>query len=86
MLPCFGFDLNSLFSAGAIWSSQMPSKLEQHLPFSDRAEREALFASITEVASKPRGHPVREGVISGMYSVLPLFPLSYVISQLTATS
>ncbi|KAJ6597052.1 drug:h+ antiporter [Mycena vulgaris] len=54
--------------AGAIWSSQMPSKLAHHLPFLSQPERDGLFGSIIEAASKPRGDPVREGVISGMHS------------------
>ncbi|KAJ7905680.1 major facilitator superfamily domain-containing protein [Mycena olivaceomarginata] len=56
--------------AGAIWSSEMPSKLAQHLPFLSQAERDKLFSSITEAASKPRGDPVREGVISAYGDVM----------------
>ncbi|KAJ7343319.1 major facilitator superfamily domain-containing protein [Mycena albidolilacea] len=56
--------------AGAIWSSEMPSKLTQHLPFLSQAERDKLFGSITEAASKPRGDPVREGVISAYGDVM----------------
>ncbi|KAF7338159.1 hypothetical protein MVEN_02040800 [Mycena venus] len=56
--------------AGAIWSSEMPSKLAQHLPFLSQAERDKLFGSITEAASKPRGDPVREGVISAYGDVM----------------
>ncbi|KAF8212062.1 major facilitator superfamily domain-containing protein [Mycena galopus ATCC 62051] len=56
--------------AGAIWSSEMPSKLREHLPFLSQAERDKLFGSITEAASKPRGDPVREGVISAYSDVM----------------
>lgn len=43
----------------------MPSKLAIHLPFLSQTERDILFGSITEAAGKPRGDPIREGVISG---------------------
>ncbi|KAJ7087878.1 major facilitator superfamily domain-containing protein, partial [Mycena epipterygia] len=56
--------------AGAIWSSQMPAKLVHHLPFLSQPERDILFGSITEAASKPRGDPVREGVISAYSDVM----------------
>ncbi|KAJ7444936.1 drug:h+ antiporter [Mycena latifolia] len=56
--------------AGAIWNSQMPSKLALHLPFLSQPERDVLFGSITEAASKPRGDPVREGVISAYSDVM----------------
>ncbi|KAJ7510037.1 major facilitator superfamily domain-containing protein [Mycena galericulata] len=56
--------------AGAIWSSQMPSKLALHLPFLSPSEREVLFGSITEAAGRPRGDPVREGVISAYSDVM----------------
>ena|ERR1700722_14026628 len=51
--------------AGAIWSNTMPSKLAGHLPFLNETERAVLFGSIVTVASKPRGDPIREGVVLG---------------------
>ncbi|KAJ7046973.1 drug:h+ antiporter [Mycena alexandri] len=56
--------------AGAIWSDQMPSRLAKHLPFLSQMERNILFGSITEAASKPRGDPVREGVIAAYSDVM----------------
>ncbi|KAF7363585.1 hypothetical protein MSAN_01015300 [Mycena sanguinolenta] len=56
--------------AGAIWSSEMPSKLAYYLPFLSQAERDKLFGSINEAASKPRGDPIREGVISAYSDVM----------------
>ncbi|KAJ7685349.1 drug:h+ antiporter [Mycena polygramma] len=61
--------------AGAIWSSQMPSKLAKYLPFLTQSERDILFGSITEAASKPRGNPVREGVISAYSDVMQMMVL-----------
>ncbi|KAJ6525618.1 drug:h+ antiporter [Mycena capillaripes] len=61
--------------AGAIWSSQMPSKLAQHLPFLSQPERDILFGSITETASKPRGNAVREGIISAYSDVMQIMVL-----------
>ncbi|KAF5338766.1 hypothetical protein D9611_013329 [Ephemerocybe angulata] len=49
--------------AGSIWTSMMPDKLAEHLPFVDEATRAKLFGSITAVAAQPRGSPIREGVI-----------------------
>ncbi|KAJ7632776.1 drug:h+ antiporter [Roridomyces roridus] len=56
--------------AGAIWSSQMPDKLAEHLPFLSQVERDILFGSITAAAGKPRGDPVREGVIAAYSDVM----------------
>ncbi|KAJ7174007.1 major facilitator superfamily domain-containing protein [Mycena crocata] len=56
--------------AGAIWSDEMPSRLAEHLPFLTQQERDILFGSITEAASKPRGDPIREGVISAYSDVM----------------
>lgn len=63
----------------------MPSKLAEHLPFLSQAERDKLFGSITEAASKPRGDPVREGVISGMNPLCfaSIIRYSYTIPQHT---
>ncbi len=52
-------------AAGAIWTSEMPAKLAQHLPDTDQATRDALFGSITDVMTYPFGDPTREGVIAG---------------------
>jgi hypothetical protein len=65
-------------SAGAIWSSQMPSRLAHYLPFLSQSERNVLFGSITEAGSKPRGHPIREGVISGAHFSLFSVPASFI--------
>lgn len=43
----------------------MPDKLAQYLPFLSEAERKELYGSITQAAAKPRGDPIREGVIQG---------------------
>ncbi|KAJ7172314.1 drug:h+ antiporter [Mycena filopes] len=56
--------------AGAIWSDQMPRRLTEHLPFLTPMQREVLFGSITEAASKPWGDPVREGVIAAYGDVM----------------
>ncbi|KAJ6630603.1 drug:h+ antiporter [Mycena sp. CBHHK59/15] len=56
--------------AGSIWTSQMPARLAQHLPSLSQHERDVLFGSITAAASKPRGDPVREGVISAYGDVM----------------
>ncbi|KAJ7775031.1 drug:h+ antiporter [Mycena metata] len=56
--------------AGAIWSDEMPSKLAKHLPFLSQMERDILFGSITQAASKPRGDPVREGVNAAYSDVM----------------
>ncbi|KAK7020478.1 major facilitator superfamily domain-containing protein [Favolaschia claudopus] len=58
--------------AGAIWSSQMPSKLAEYLPFLSPSERDKLYGSLNEAASKPRGDPVREGVISAYEDVMKI--------------
>ncbi|KAJ6502389.1 drug:h+ antiporter [Mycena sanguinolenta] len=65
--------------AGAIWSSEMPSKLAYHLPFLSQAERDKLFGSITEAASKPRGDPIREGVISAYSDVMQTMVLAGIV-------
>lgn len=52
-------------SAGAIWTSKMPSKLAQYLPDLSEKERATLFSSITDVTKHERGTHVREGVILG---------------------
>ncbi|KAJ7097775.1 drug:h+ antiporter [Mycena belliarum] len=61
--------------AGAIWSSQMPLKLAHHLPFLSQDQRDVLFGSIAEAGSKPRGDPVREGVISAYSDVMRIMLL-----------
>ncbi|KAJ3529722.1 hypothetical protein NMY22_g8881 [Coprinellus aureogranulatus] len=57
--------------AGSIWTSLMPDKLAQYLPFVDEATRAELFGSLYVVASEPRGSPIREGVILGTPSFSP---------------
>ena len=52
-------------AAGAIWTSEMPVKLAEHLPDVDQATRDSLFGSITDVMAFPFGDPTREGVIAG---------------------
>ncbi|KAF7323193.1 hypothetical protein HMN09_00099800 [Mycena chlorophos] len=72
--------------AGAIWSDQMPERLAHYLPSLSQAERDRLFGSIIEAASKPLGDPVRDGVIlaysdvmnsmvlaASIVSVIPIF-------------
>ncbi|KAF7304956.1 Glycoside hydrolase family 16 protein [Mycena kentingensis (nom. inval.)] len=56
--------------AGAIWSDQMPERLARYLPSLTQAERDALFGSITKAASKPRGDPIRDGVIAAYGDVM----------------
>ncbi|TEB21698.1 drug:h+ antiporter [Coprinellus micaceus] len=41
--------------AGSIWTSLMPDKLEQYLPFVDAETRAQLFGSLYVVAAEPRG-------------------------------
>ena len=52
-------------AAGAIWTSEMPVKLAEHLPGVDQATRDSLFGSITDVMAFPFGDPTRDGVIAG---------------------
>ena len=56
--------LTARTTAGAIWTNVMPSKLARHLPQLSAAARAALFGSITDVTTYPRGDPIREGVIA----------------------
>ncbi|KAJ7271946.1 drug:h+ antiporter [Mycena haematopus] len=65
--------------AGAIWTSEMPSKLAHYLPSLSPAERDKLFGSITEAASKPRGDPIREGVISAYSDVMKTMVLAGIV-------
>lgn len=46
----------------------MPDNLAKNLPQLSAEQREELFGSITDVLTYPRGDPVREGVIAGMFS------------------
>ena len=52
-------------AAGAIWTSEMPVKLAEHLPNVNQTTRDQLFGSITDVMALPFGDPTREGVIAG---------------------
>jgi len=52
----------------------MPRRLALHLPFLTDEQRAELFGSIYSAAAFPRGNPIREGVIDGNYSLLPLYP------------
>jgi hypothetical protein len=45
----------------------MPTELAKNLPFLDEATRAQLFGSIASAAAYPRGDPIREGVIIGMF-------------------
>nr|VWP00768.1 C3H1-type domain-containing protein [Ganoderma boninense] len=58
--------------AGAIWTSEMPVKLAEHLPGTDQATRDALFGSITDVMAFPFGDPTREGAIAAYGDVMKL--------------
>jgi len=51
--------------AGAIWTALMPDKLEKYLPFLTEEQRALLYGSLYLAAAKPRGDPIREGVILG---------------------
>ena len=55
----------------------MPGNLQKELPQLSEEERKALFGSITDVLSYPRGDPIREGVIAGSstYNFLDLISL-----------
>lgn len=59
--------------AGAIWSNQMPERLAHYLPQLSDKERHELFGSVEKAAERPRGDPVREGVILGVFPFLLLF-------------
>ena len=52
--------------AGSIWTSLMPGKIAQYLPFLDQTTRDQLYGSIVVVMLRPRDDPVRVGVIAGM--------------------
>ncbi|KAM5541824.1 hypothetical protein V8D89_004553 [Ganoderma adspersum] len=58
--------------SGAIWTSEMPVKLAEHLPDVDQATRDSLFGSITDVMAFPFGDPTREGVIAAYGDVMLL--------------
>ena len=58
--------------AGAIWAGVMPGKLAEYLPGLTREEREALFGSITDIMEYAFDDPVRQGVITGAFSLLSL--------------
>ncbi|KAI1784448.1 drug:h+ antiporter [Ganoderma leucocontextum] len=58
--------------AGAIWTSEMPIKLAEHLPNVDQTTRGKLFGSITDVMALPFGDPTREGVIAAYGDVMKL--------------
>ena len=60
-----GRQLTTCAAAGAIWTSEMPVKLTEHLPDVDQATRDSLFGSITDVMAFPFGDPTRDGVIAG---------------------
>jgi hypothetical protein len=56
--------------AGAIWSNTMPHQLDLHLPFLNATERAQIYGSITIAARESLDSPIRQGVITGMGSVL----------------
>ncbi|KAK0206671.1 drug:h+ antiporter [Desarmillaria ectypa] len=58
--------------AGAIWTNLMPGKLLKYLPNVSQDERDALYASITTVASYARGTEIREGAISAYGDVMKI--------------
>ncbi|KJA24470.1 hypothetical protein HYPSUDRAFT_200666 [Hypholoma sublateritium FD-334 SS-4] len=46
----------------------MPIKLVFYLPSLSAEDRATLFGSLVAVTAYPRGNPIREGVISGVFS------------------
>ncbi|KAF8880998.1 drug:h+ antiporter [Infundibulicybe gibba] len=58
--------------AGAIWSNMMPRRLEKYLPFLNETARTELYESIITASAKPRGDPIREGVILAYDDVMYL--------------
>ena len=57
----------SICLAGGIWSNSMPANLEKYLPSISPEERKKLFGDMMSVLKYPRGHPIREGVILGVF-------------------
>lgn len=59
--------------AGAIWRSEMPGALSEHLSgLLSQAEIDAIYGSIATAASYPQGSDVREGVIKAYTHVMLL--------------
>ncbi|KAK0468474.1 drug:h+ antiporter [Desarmillaria tabescens] len=58
--------------AGAIWTNLMPGKLLKYLPNISQDERDALYFSITTVASYARGTEIREGAVSAYGDVMKI--------------
>ncbi|TEB20096.1 ferrichrome-type siderophore transporter [Coprinellus micaceus] len=63
---------SAIGTSGSIWTSLMPDKLEQYLPFVDAETRAQLFGSLYVVAAEPRGSPLREGVIMAYDDVMKI--------------
>ncbi|TBU22782.1 drug:h+ antiporter [Dichomitus squalens] len=58
--------------AGAIWTTNMPHKLAEHLPNANQTTIDELFGSITDVLALPYNDPTREGVIDAYSDVMKL--------------
>ena len=79
--------------SGAIWTSSVPSKLQQYLPPESQKDAQEIFGKLTKALSYPMGSPTRIAInrayeetmgrilINAVCVTIPLIPLSLLMKN-----